>query len=162
MKRRQALGLLGVTMVTGVGPSVRDQFVGAYTLVTYQRRAANGQVTDVYGPNPVGRISYDAAGHVWALLTRPGRQPAKDPRAPTLEEYREIQSGLVAYFGTFDVDESSRTVTHHIEVALNPAWVGTDFVRKYELSGNRLTLTIEGSTPSTLVWERLPVPRKRL
>jgi len=156
MRRRQALGLLGAAAVTGVeaAPTARDRFAGVYRLVSYQRKAPNGDVTEVYGPNPIGRITYDRAGRMSALLMRPGRKPPESPQAVTLEEYREIHRGFVAYMGTFDVDEASDTVVHHVEAALNPAWVGTDLKRHYEFSGNRLTLSIPGATTTTLVWER--------
>lgn len=156
MQRRQALGLLGAATVAGLEarPSERDRFVGVYKLVSYQRSASNGEITEVYGSNPIGRITYDRAGRMSALLMRPGRRPPNDPQAVTLEEYREMLRGFVAYMGTFDVDEASATVVHHVEAALNPVWVGTDLKRRYEFSGNRLTLSIPGPTTTTLVWER--------
>jgi hypothetical protein len=59
------------------------------------------------------------------------------------------------------VDERARTVTHHVEGATFPNWIGTDQRRTYELSGDRLTLStppmVRGGRRSTyvLVWERL-------
>ena len=156
MRRREALGIMGIAAAAGMeaAPSVRDRFVGVYKLIKYTRKSQSGEVVDVYGPNPVGRISYDRAGRMFALLMRPDRKPAKDPRAVTLEEYREMQSGFVAYCGNFDVDEGAKIVVHHVQAASNPAWVGTDFKRIYEFSGNRLTLKIAGAADATLVWER--------
>ena len=156
MQRRQALGLLGTAAVANLkaAPSARDRFIGVYKLVTYQRKSRSGEVTDIYGPNPVGRIAYDKAGRMFALLMRPGRKPPKDPQAVTLEEYREIQSGFIAYMGTFDVDEALHTVVHHVEAASTPAWVGTDLKRAYEFAGNRLTLTVPGANGATVAWER--------
>jgi hypothetical protein len=159
MSRRDALSLLGMTVAGGVPSGAappRDRFVGVYKLVTYRRHAASGEVTDVYGTAPLGRISYDAAGRMWAFLSRPDRKPAKNPSTPTLEEYRHLNTSLVAYYGSFDVDEAAHHVIHHVEAATNPAWVGTDLVRKYEFSGRTLTLSVEGATRSVLVWERLP------
>lgn len=118
-------------------PSGRAKFAGVYKLVSYERKAANGEVTQVYGPNPVGRITYDNAGRMSAFLMRPGRT---------------TQDGFTAYMGTFDVDE--KTVIHHVEAALNPSWPGTDLRRSYEFSGNRLILTVAGPNALTLVWER--------
>ena len=131
MQRREAIGLLGLAAVTGVEatPSVRDRFAGVYKLVTYQRKAQNGDVVDVYGPNPIGRITYDKAGRMSAFLMRPGRKGPQNGRATTLEECREIKAGFVAYMGTFDVDEASTTVIHHIAAALNPAWVDSSTAR---------------------------------
>ena len=52
-------------------------------------------------------------------------------------------------------------VTHHLEIASAPNYVGMDLVRTFSISGNRLTLTtpqrtLAGQTStSTLIWERL-------
>jgi hypothetical protein len=144
MKRRQALGLLATAAAAGLeaAPSPRDKFVGTYKLVMSQRTA-----------NPMGRVGYEKSGRMWGMITPP-RKPPKDPRNITLEEYRELENGLVAYYGTFDVDEAKKTITHHVEASSNPALIGTDLVRTYELSGNRLTLHPQPT--SSLIFERMP------
>jgi hypothetical protein len=88
------------------------------------------------------------------MLFPPGRP--RLPQNPTIEDYRSLQRGLVAYYGAYDVDESTNRVIHHIQAGSNPAWIGTDFVRWYELSGGRLILRTSPSSASPLVWERLP------
>ena len=90
-----------------------------------------------------------------AFLMRPGRKPAQNPRDATIEELREIQSGFVGYFGTFDVDEAAKTVIHHVTGALNPAWPGTDLRRTYEFSDDKLTLiAASGTGKIVLVWQK--------
>ena len=44
---------------------------------------------------------------------------------------------------------------HHIEAASNPAWIGTDFMRWYELTPTRVTLRTSPTSDNPLVWERL-------
>jgi hypothetical protein len=48
-------------------------------------------------------------------------------------------------------------VTHHVEASLYPNWVGLEMQRKYEFSGDRLTLRVMngGGGESRLVWERV-------
>ena len=130
--------------VTSTPPGARDLFVGMYKLVEY---APHGDV-------PTGRIYYDATGRMGAMLHQPDRP--RLPENPTLEDYQASTRGLVAYYGTYDVDPSTGRVVHHIEAASNPAWIGTDFFRWYEFEGNRLILRTNPSSTSTLVWERLP------
>ena len=156
MRRRDVLGLLGIAAAGSIeaAPSIRERFIGSHRLIGYRRKNQNGEMTDIYGPNPIGRISYDRGGRMFALLMRPGRKPPQDPRAVTLDEYREIQSGFVAYTGTFDIDEASHTVVHHVEAASNPAWVGTDLKRSYEFTGDRLTLVVPGASGATVTWQR--------
>ncbi len=149
MNRRNLLGMLGTAML---GPqnlittpaSAREKFAGVYKLIVYAP----------HGPNPGGRIQYDRAGRMSAMLFPPGRKPLS--RTPAIEDYRDMARGLVAYYGSYDVDESTKRVIHHLEGASNPAWAGTDFIRWYEISGNRLTLRVTQDSMSPLIWERLP------
>ena len=147
MERRDLLGLLGMA-VLGRGQatpdSARAKFAGIYRLVAYAP----------YGSDPAGRIYYDRAGGMGAMLFPPGRRPL--PQNPTIEDYRAVQRGVIAYYATYDVDESTKRVIHHVVAASNPVWVGSDFIRWYELSGDRLTLRTSPTSNSPLVWERLP------
>jgi hypothetical protein len=76
-----------------------------------------------------------------------------------LEECAQAFTTFNAYAGAYTLDGS--TVIHHVEVASIPNRVGTDLVRTFTLSDNRITL----KTPPTvsqsvvkifeLVWERV-------
>ena len=73
---------------------------------------------------------------------------------PTPEEAKEAITGYLAYFGTYTVDESVRTITHHRKANVNPGQVGDDVVRAYVFgAGDRVILTPTGST-NQIVWER--------
>ena len=83
---------------------------------------------------------------------------AKGPRIrlmPTLEEYREMNSGLMTYYGTYDIDEAKQTVTHHLQAAANPSLMGTDLVRRYEFTGNRIALIFPGEAQRHVEFERV-------
>src|SRR5258706_9392677 len=158
MQRGHALrlGLAAAAAATAsAAPAIREKFVGVWKLVSYESHPKDGPVRQIYGPDPIGRITYDQAGHMSAFLMRAGRKPPQNPRAATVEELREGQSGFVAYFGTFDVDESAKTVINHVVGALNPAWPGTDLKRTYDFNGDRLTLVAaSGSGSIVLVWQK--------
>ena len=124
--------------------AVRAPFVGIYRLAVYAP----------YGDTPIGRLQYDSGGRMWALLHPPGRPPL--PQSPSAADYQATYRGLVAYYGTFDVDPSTSRVIHHVQAGSNPAWFGTDFVRWYKFEGNRLILSLSAQFTSTLTWERLP------
>ena len=72
------------------------------------------------------------------------------------EEIRDAVNGFVAYFGSFDVDESAQTVIHHVQACLVPSWVGTDLKRVYRFDANRLVLTAASTAVLEVVWEREP------
>jgi hypothetical protein len=139
----------------------RDRFAGVWKLIQYARRSSDGQISFPYGEEPVGRITYDLAGRMSALLMRPGRRSTVAPGIglpagkASCEEMREALNGFTAYFGTFDVDESAATVIHHVQASLVPSWVVTDLRRTYRFHGDRLTLTATtGGDSVELVWER--------
>ena len=143
--------------------AARSRFIGVWRLVSVESRAKNGDISYPYGDKPIGRITYDKAGRMSAQLMRPARNgPASitgqtAARNASPEELREMLNGFASYFGTFDIDESTRTVIHHVRASLYPRAVGTDLMRTYEFSGNRLILTavLEDSV-NRLVWEREP------
>ncbi len=134
--------------------------VGTWKLISYRRTAADGSITHPQGESPLGRLSYDAAGRVSALLmrrTRPGAaiQSAGAIQSAEPSQLRGMVSGFIAYYGTYDVDPAGRTVAHHIEACLLPGWVGTSQLREFECEGNRLVLSAR-KTDATLrlEWER--------
>jgi len=76
--------------------------------------------------------------------------------SPTPEQAQQAVIGYTACFGTYTVDATAKTVTHHRKGALNAADVGGDAVRRYEFLGNdRLVLTVVGTATTRLVWERV-------
>ena len=67
-----------------------------------------------------------------------------------------------AYWGTYEVDDTADTVTHHVEGSLAPTWVGTVQVRGFRFeSEDRLILTAQiadAEDPTEineLIWERV-------
>jgi hypothetical protein len=123
--------------------SVQDQLVGTYKLARYA----------AHGDEPIGRISYDSSNRMWAMLLPPGRAPLNRDSPP--EQYRDTMRGVVAYYGTYTIDESTRRVIHHVEAASNPDWIGDDFVRWYRFDGPNLLISLSESFTNPLLWERL-------
>ena len=82
------------------------------------------------------------------------------------EALGRIATTFFAYYGTYTVDEGSGTVTHHLEGALDPTWVGTDQVREFEFVGddrlllsvtldNELARELGAAGTNVLTWERV-------
>ena len=142
---------------------MKDEFLGVWKLLSYEMRYDDGRVVYPYGPNPVGRLTYDKSGRMSAQLMnpdRPGTTYYADGggiRDASDSDIRKVVSGFVAYYGTFDVDETRHQVIHHVKCAMHPAWVGGDQYRAYEFEGTRLTLSvILPGRRSKLTWEREP------
>ena len=160
MKRRQIIGSLAAASALQAAPSARQRFIGVWRHIRCESRYKDGRIEYPYGEKPVGRITYDKAGRMSAQLMRPGRRATVPSGVglvagnATTDEIREAVDGFASYFGTFDVDESTKTVTHHVQGCLVPTWVGTDLKRTYLFTANRLTLTATTTSVRELIWER--------
>jgi hypothetical protein len=153
MRRLVSLLLLGAAMGGAQKFATRkpaDEFIGAWTLVSYERRTAAGGLEYPMGAHPVGRIAYDPLGRMSAQLMRADR-PRFENSPGSAEEKIAAFDGYVAYYGTYTVNPANHTVVHHVEASLNPNWVGTDLTRSYEFSGSQLILR---TSELRLVWER--------
>ena len=137
-------------------------FVGTWRLLSAESRADNSTVFP-WGKDPIGRLSYEASGRMAVQLGRRDRRrlSSRDWTALKPDEYREVFLSYLSYFGYYSV--SGDAVIHHVEGASIADWVGSDLVRYFEFTGNRLTLrTPPMMGPDgreaviTLVWERVP------
>ena len=133
------LDVRGATAQTS-GSSLMDPFLGAWELVDWRTTDASGTVRFPYGENAQGQVTYSADGRMSAHLMRPPEDPADAP-----PQY-------LGYWGTFSVDASSQTVTHHVIGSDQRNWIGSNQVRGFEfVTADRLILSL-GS--NRLTWER--------
>lgn len=139
----------------------KEQFIGLWKLVSHEFRTIEGKAFYPYGDNAVGWVMFDDKGRFTAQIMRQGR-PDYTAGSATIDDLRNALYGYVAYFGTFEIDESKKMLTNHVEGSLVPGWVGGLQIRFYEFSPDgRITLR----TPpikrggiefeGTLVWERI-------
>jgi len=84
-----------------------------------------------------------------------------DSGSGTDVEVRAAFEGHTSYFGTYTIDPSARTVTHHVRGASYPNWMGHDQIRYYRIDGPHLLLSTPPipdrgeSLEYTLTWERI-------
>ena len=101
-----------------------------------------------------GLMYYDNLGNMAAQVMPNRARPKYAGAQPTPDEAKEAITGYLAYFGTYTVDESARTITHHRRGNINPGQTRDDAVRAYEFApGDRVVLTPAGGT-NTIIWER--------
>jgi hypothetical protein len=144
----------------------RDALVGGWRLVSWETRAADGQVTHPMGTDPIGYVFYTANGRFSVTMSRRDRAgfAAGDVLGGTTEEKARAVEGFVAYAGRYSFHGDR--VIHHVELSLFPNWVGSDQERWVELAGDRLTvsaspLLLAGKQQvPRLVWERVDPPPK--
>ena len=140
------------------------RLVGEWNLVSFTSPDSAGRQAPVWGPNPIGLIIYTANGTMAAQLYDPRRgKLGVLPQGANPELVKATFIGGYSYYGTFTVDTALHSVTHHIEGANNPDWIGGNLARAYRFNGkDRLSLTVltnfDGAkvvNGSVLVWERV-------
>jgi lipocalin-like protein len=151
--------------------AVADQLVGAWRLVSIETIRANGEVIyPFYGKHPEGLLMYDRNGWISVQIVSDPKptQPTADSREDFLKaspaEKAAAIDGYYGYFGTWTIDPSAATVTHHIQQSLYPAERGENGVRHFVLDGDRLTLVAKTHEMGEdhvrkLVWERAPAQK---
>jgi len=137
--------------------AARDRLIGSWRLVSYETRDPAGRTTRPYG-EAVGRLSYDALGNMAGQVMRPSRAPVQLGTGAA-QQIRAAYLGYIAYFGSYEVAPDGQSVTHHVEAALNPEWVGGDQVRRLRFDGDRLVLSAgvrknDEVVTHELTWER--------
>jgi lipocalin-like protein len=159
------LGIVGLPgrVTTQARAGAREQIVGAWRLESRTVRASSGEtlLDPVLGQQPIGRLVYDASGHMMlAMMRRDRTQAISVPSRPEDAKNPRIVLGYDTYFGTFTVNDAAGTITHHVEGSLFPEDLGKEFTRRFRVDGERFTLSFETKSPEgrdvtrTLVFRR--------
>ena len=164
--------LLSQTHLAQPASPVEERLIGAWRLVSLETVRPNGEVIyPFFGRHPEGLLMYDRSGWMSVQIVADPKPmvPPSDSRegflaAPAVEKASAID-GYYAYCGTWTVDPSGQTVTHHIRQSLSPGERGEEAVRRLSLDGNRLTLVAKAHETGEdherrLVWERVPPPSR--
>ena len=139
-----------------------DRFVGTWRLLECYGKWSDGRISYPYGDKPEGQLIYDGHGNFSGQIAGSGRPAFETGNLlkGTPEEIKTAFEGYIAYYGTYEVDESKGQVTHHVQSALFPNWIGDVQTRNFEYEGKKLRLNtqpIKGSRAdltNTLLWER--------
>jgi len=79
------------------------------------------------------------------------------------EENAAILQGSLAYFGTYSVDQATKTITTVVEGSTFPNWLGTDQKRTLEVSGGEMKFINKapsmGQGVVTATWKRVKEAR---
>lgn len=100
---------------------------------------------------------FHSEGYMSAQLMRQNRMiyASRDLHDGTIKEMAEAASGYIAYAGKFEVNEEEKTLIHHVEVSMNPTWLGQEQPRVTSIEGNKLSIYNGLQPEQKLVWERL-------
>jgi hypothetical protein len=152
--------------------ATRHDLIGAWRLVSIQILGPGGPMTDpFYNADPSGILLYQASGWMSVQIVgqpRPAMQAeaSRPSRPETAEDARRKAAVLdtyYAYFGTWDYDEATSTVTHHVKSSLIPAESGMSYSQSVALEGENLIFTSRREVAGVAmvqkkVWRRITGP----
>ena len=96
--------------------SLKEQLAGTWTLVSIDQTDKDGKKQQLFGPNPKGIQVLDASGKYSQIILRSDTAKFKANNRP-------------ANFGTWSVDEASKTLIVRYEGSLFPNQAGTESKR---------------------------------
>lgn len=127
--------------------SVKEKLVGAWRLAWTEEQGADAKMTRIVDRR--GTIVYTRGGHMSVQIMLPTTEDAAGNNP-----VKYGQGGYEAYYGTYEINEQTHTVTHHVQGALVRALVGKDLTRGYRFSDGQLIL--KSGRPDehwTIAWE---------
>lgn len=124
----------------------KEKLIGAWHLLHIEAPGPDGKSVPI--PQPKGLLIYTRDGHMSVQLMYP-------ESANTLSnEY--VLNGYEASFGSFDVDETAHTVTHHVQGSnTRTLLVGKDLPRTFEFTvdGHLVIRSAQADEHWSVTWE---------
>jgi hypothetical protein len=158
MNRRNILSLSAMTAlglallpVSSVAQqkTLKEQLVGAWTLVSTDVTPPTGPKRQDFGANPKGMLILDAGGRYAAVQGRADRAKFKTTGNLRLDtpaaEYGEAARGFAANYGTWSVNEADKTLIRKYEIALIPNNDALESKVSVSLAGDELKLVGTGA-----------------
>ena len=118
-------------------------FIGAWKLLSFEFRKDEGTSIYPFGETAQGSIIYTESGRYSAQLMRVDRPrfAVPDQMKGTTDEIAASYKGCISYFGSYEVDFENGFIIHRVEGSLFPNMEGSNQIRVFDLSGDRLQLT---------------------
>src|ERR1700704_453400 len=142
-----ALALSAGAAAAQPAKSLKEQIVGTWNFVVAEVAAPDGKKSFPFGETPKGILIFTADGR-FAQIHVAGDVPkiaSNNRLTGTPEEYAAIMRRSLSVFGTYTVDEASKTVTYTIVSASYPNWEGETQTRTIDkLSSDEFVNTNPG------------------
>jgi hypothetical protein len=139
--------------------SLKEQLVGTWMLVSWERTRDDGSKIQRYGTNPKGIAFFDAGGRYIITVMRSDRANYAGNALwqGTAEENKETADGTITYFGTYTGPEADGSIAIQIEGSSFPNWNGTTAKRLVAIADDQLKLTVRpptGDVVDVIFWKR--------
>jgi len=125
----------------------KEKLVGLWKLVSFQTEIqATGERRNVYGQNPAGYWVYTPEGRMIGMIVGEGRKAGE-----TDQDRAALHRTMIGYSGTYTVEGDKSTTK--VDMSWNQSWVGTEQVRFFKISGDRVEF-VSAWAPSPNIPER--------
>lgn len=143
--------------------SLMDSLIGTFELVSCQSRSTSGQVENLHGEKPFGRLMYGADGRMSVLIydSEQWSSAPEDPQRVAICDTPDAFTGFLAYTGSYKCIADSGEVVHLVEGCNILSWIGSEQRRFFQLSNSQLTITTAPferngeEWVATLEWKRI-------
>jgi hypothetical protein len=131
--------VLGLAFAASQAPaqqkSFQESMAGAWIVTSVYDEYSTGEKKDNWGGAVKGQVTFGRTGRFTQILVGPAVASMKgdDPRKP--------DALIVAYYGTYSVDEAGKKINLKLEAASYSPRANTDASWTVEGSGDTLTLT---------------------
>jgi Lipocalin-like domain len=108
--------------------TIRDELVGAWALLSSDSIKPDGVRDPNYGPNPIGSAIFTANGRMsvqWMRTVNRPRFASGNRDSGTPEENKAVAQGVLSIFGSYSVDEKTKTINFSVEGSSFPNQEGT-------------------------------------
>jgi Lipocalin-like domain len=138
--------------------TLRDKLLGCWSLLSFEQDTAAGAIQYPLGQDAEGSILYSPDGYVAVNIMRKGRCSLVDNSFYSTEGLHFLNLPYLAYSGKYELDEDHSSVTHHVEIALYPEWIGVAQFRQISWLGDHLQLAANNASgnggQARLVWQK--------
>jgi len=104
---------------------LKEQLVGVWSLDSVKTTRPDGTSFDPWGRAATGTLIYDPSGRFAFMIIR-GDIPKFERGKATPEQYKAASEGVIAYHGTYTVNEGDKTITHKVEGSSFPSLKDAD------------------------------------
>ena len=122
-----------------------EKLIGAWRLISLGEQGPDGKTNSLAGLK--GMLLYTRDGHMSVQLMYPKSESALS------NDY--VLNGYEASFGSYDVDETNHTITHHVRGSITHDLIGKDLPRAYQFTDDG-HLIIKSTRPDehwSVTWE---------
>jgi hypothetical protein len=126
--------------------SAREKLVGAWHLAHIEAPGPDGKPVDM--AQPKGMLIYTLDGHMSVQLIY--------PESAHVQSNEYVKDGYEASFGSYDVDEATHTLTHHVQGSVTrDLLVGKDLPRAFQFTeaGHLIIRSTRPDEHWSVTWE---------